>query len=241
MAGVKVDDQPLEVALSRLMAPDREVRRQTAEQVTAALEPGLRTRAFIVNTLALDKAVEMAQQAQQDKRAGQMNFGSAGVGFGIAMLLQALRMRLPWWPFHPLGYAVTSSWEINLVWMPLFIAWVLKVVILRYSGRRLYEYLLPFFTGLIVGESLFGVLNAGLIVATSNDAPKARAPPNSGAVGRPSYLESRRAMREHMPELVPTYERLRERIAHVQVAGLDQSVHGHVRNAHQARYLAYGQ
>src|SRR5688500_11572827 len=58
MAGVKVDDQPLEVALSRLMAPDREVRRQTAEQVTAALEPGLRTRAFIVNTLALDKAVD---------------------------------------------------------------------------------------------------------------------------------------------------------------------------------------
>ena len=28
-------------------------------------------------------------------------------------------------------------------------------------------------SGLIVGESLFGVLNAGLIVATSNDAPLA--------------------------------------------------------------------
>jgi predicted choloylglycine hydrolase len=32
----------------------------------------------------------------------------------------------------------------------------------------------------------------------------------SGAVGRPSYLESRRALREHMPELVPTWERLVE-------------------------------
>ena len=32
----------------------------------------------------------------------------------------------------------------------------------------------------------------------------------SGAVGRPSYLESRRAIREHMPELVPTWERLVE-------------------------------
>ncbi|KQW35579.1 C45 family autoproteolytic acyltransferase/hydolase [Rhizobacter sp. Root404] len=30
----------------------------------------------------------------------------------------------------------------------------------------------------------------------------------SGAVGRPSYLESRRALREHMPELVPTWEKL---------------------------------
>lgn len=30
----------------------------------------------------------------------------------------------------------------------------------------------------------------------------------SGAVARPSYLESRRALRKHMPELVPTWERL---------------------------------
>ena len=32
----------------------------------------------------------------------------------------------------------------------------------------------------------------------------------SGAVGRPSYLESRRALREHMPELVPTWEKMVE-------------------------------
>ena len=30
----------------------------------------------------------------------------------------------------------------------------------------------------------------------------------SGAVGRPTYLESRRALREHMPELVPTWEKV---------------------------------
>ena len=32
----------------------------------------------------------------------------------------------------------------------------------------------------------------------------------SGVVGRPSYLESRRALREHMPELVPTWEKMVE-------------------------------
>jgi oligoendopeptidase F len=58
MAQVKVGDESLEVALSRLMSPDREVRRRTAEAITAALAPGLRTRAFIVNTLALDKAID---------------------------------------------------------------------------------------------------------------------------------------------------------------------------------------
>jgi oligoendopeptidase F len=48
----------LDVALSRLMSPDREERRSTQEAVTAALEPGLRTRAYIFNTLLHDKAVE---------------------------------------------------------------------------------------------------------------------------------------------------------------------------------------
>ncbi|NLC57985.1 MAG: hypothetical protein GX774_14210 [Armatimonadetes bacterium] len=55
---------------------------------------------------------------------------AVGVGFAIAAFLQYMRVRLPWWPFHPLGFAVTASWEINLVWMPLFIAWLLKMVIL---------------------------------------------------------------------------------------------------------------
>jgi oligoendopeptidase F len=53
-------EQPvaLDVALARLMSPDREERRSTQEAVTAALEPGLRTRAYIFNTLLHDKAVE---------------------------------------------------------------------------------------------------------------------------------------------------------------------------------------
>jgi oligoendopeptidase F len=48
----------LDVALARLQSPDRDVRRQAAEAVTAALEPGLRTRAYILNTLLQDKAVD---------------------------------------------------------------------------------------------------------------------------------------------------------------------------------------
>jgi oligoendopeptidase F len=57
---VCVEDQevPLDVALSNLQDSDREMRRTVAESVTAALEPGLRTRAFIYNTLVYDKAVE---------------------------------------------------------------------------------------------------------------------------------------------------------------------------------------
>ena len=48
----------LDGALARLMSPDREERRTSAVAVTAALTPGLRTRAFIFNTLLHDKAVD---------------------------------------------------------------------------------------------------------------------------------------------------------------------------------------
>jgi oligoendopeptidase F len=53
-------DEPLQLmeALSRLLDPDREVRAEAADAVSAALEPGLRTRAFIYNTLLQDKATK---------------------------------------------------------------------------------------------------------------------------------------------------------------------------------------
>ncbi len=80
------------------------------------------------------------------------------VGFGIAFLLQFLRMRFPWWPLHPLAFAVTSSYEINLVWGPLFLAWMFKSLILRYGGRGGFHRSLPFFIGLMLGQFVVGSL-----------------------------------------------------------------------------------
>ena len=80
------------------------------------------------------------------------------VGFGIAFLLQWLRVRLPWWPLHPLAFAVSSSWEINLVWGPLFLAWLFKTLLLRYSGRGGFQRSLPFFLGLMLGQFVVGSL-----------------------------------------------------------------------------------
>lgn len=77
-------------------------------------------------------------------------------GFGVAFLLQWLRVRIPWWPLHPLAFAVTSSWEINLVWGPLFIAWVCKTLILRYGGRGGFQRSLPLFLGLMLGQFAIG-------------------------------------------------------------------------------------
>jgi oligoendopeptidase F len=57
---VRIEDEELslDVGLSRLQSPDRELRRVAADAVSRTLEPGLRTRAFIYNTLVHDHAVE---------------------------------------------------------------------------------------------------------------------------------------------------------------------------------------
>lgn len=48
----------LEEGLSMLSHPDREVRRKAAAAVTEGLRPGLRTRAYVFNTLLADKATD---------------------------------------------------------------------------------------------------------------------------------------------------------------------------------------
>jgi oligoendopeptidase F len=52
------EEQTLDMALARLQDPDRDRRRAAAQAVSSSLEPGLRTRAFIYNTLIHDKAVD---------------------------------------------------------------------------------------------------------------------------------------------------------------------------------------
>jgi hypothetical protein len=78
------------------------------------------------------------------------------VGVLTTLGLLALRMRFSGFPFHPIGYAVASSWAIHLVWMPLLIAWTLKSLVVRYGGLRSYRELLPFFLGLILGDCVMG-------------------------------------------------------------------------------------
>jgi oligoendopeptidase F len=58
--GVTLDGEQttLEAGLARLNASDRSVRQNAAAAVTDALSPGLRTRAYVLNTLLADKSVD---------------------------------------------------------------------------------------------------------------------------------------------------------------------------------------
>lgn len=79
-------------------------------------------------------------------------------GFVFCAMLASVRMRIFSFPFHPIGYAISESWSMNLVWAPMVLAWLLKVSTLRFGGLRLYKTAVPFFLGLILGQMSIGCL-----------------------------------------------------------------------------------
>jgi len=79
-----------------------------------------------------------------------------GTVFTLALLV--LRQRFIWWPFHPAGYATAVMMFMGLLWLPMLIAWVVKSLVLRYGGHKLYRRFIPFFLGVILGEFLVGTL-----------------------------------------------------------------------------------
>ncbi|MDQ6835291.1 MAG: M3 family oligoendopeptidase [Actinomycetota bacterium] len=82
----------LDVALSHLQSPDRELRRRTAEAVSEALAPGLRTRAFIYNTLLHDKAVDDRLRHYGHWLASR-NLANEASDESVMALIQAVRGR----------------------------------------------------------------------------------------------------------------------------------------------------
>jgi hypothetical protein len=92
-----------------------------------------------------------------------------GVGGVICLGLAWMRSRLTWWPFHPVGYALGNSFELDLLWSQFLIGWLCKVVTLRYGGIRAYRGALPFFIGLILGDYVVASLWTLLGVATGLD------------------------------------------------------------------------
>lgn len=85
-----------------------------------------------------------------------LGLGVTAFGFIFSLALLTMRMRFFWWPFHPIGYAIAYSWDMNLLWFPILLSFITKTIILRYGGISLYRRAVPLFLGLILGEYMVG-------------------------------------------------------------------------------------
>jgi hypothetical protein len=84
---------------------------------------------------------------------------SGGTIMGLLMLA---RQHLLWWPLHPLGFAISTISMTNYISFSVFLAWLIKSVILRYGGPTLFQRGRPFFLGLILGQ--FAVAGMWLLI-----------------------------------------------------------------------------
>ena len=81
---------------------------------------------------------------------GWLHTGIGSLAMGALMIAQRLWL---WWPLHPIGYPISSVFS----WMAFnaFVAWLIKSIVLKYGGPRLFGKVRPLFLGMIIGQ--FGV------------------------------------------------------------------------------------
>jgi hypothetical protein len=80
------------------------------------------------------------------------------LGAGFTVLLALLRLQFYWWPLHPLGFVMCGSWSLVVYWFPIFVAWLIKTIIVHYGGLSGYRKARPYFLGLILGEMTIAVV-----------------------------------------------------------------------------------
>lgn len=79
------------------------------------------------------------------------HLGFAGIGAILMGCMTYIKSHFVSFPIHPVGMALGLTAPIYQVWFSIFLAWLLKVFILKYGGAKLYRHLRPFFLGMTLG------------------------------------------------------------------------------------------
>lgn len=96
----------------------------------------------------------LATRLESPQQPTGAEYPSMAAGGAIIAALTWLRMRFIWWPVHPLGFVMATSWASLHLWFSLFLGWLLKLLTIRFTGLRGFLRLRPLFMGLIMGDVL---------------------------------------------------------------------------------------
>jgi len=110
---------------------------------------------YYTNNLYSNWTTSLVLQGQEPNRAA---FATCGIGALTMVALLLLHRNFLWWPLHPIGYAMGASWPMINYWFSILLGWMVKVLVLRYGGARIYRRFLPAALGLIFGEFFSGGL-----------------------------------------------------------------------------------
>ncbi len=74
------------------------------------------------------------------------------VGAVVMLMLVVCYHQFYWWPIHPIGYLVTYSSAMRILWFSFFVGWLCNVLCMRYGGVQLFKRVRMFFVGMIIGD-----------------------------------------------------------------------------------------
>jgi len=86
--------------------------------------------------------------------ASGMTFVRMSAGAATMLGILFMHRNFLWWPLHPIGYLMGASWPMINFWFPILVGWLLKSLVLRLAGPKIYRKLIPGFMGLVLAEFL---------------------------------------------------------------------------------------
>ncbi len=101
---------------------------------------------------------QLAGRLQAPEQPALLRYVATAAGVVIVSILAWLRINFVWWPIHPLGFVMATSWASLNLWFSLFLGWLFKLLTIRYTGLRGYVQFRPLFLGVIMGDVLGAVL-----------------------------------------------------------------------------------
>jgi hypothetical protein len=101
---------------------------------------------------------ELASRLENPSRPSGLEYLWLLVGAAAVAAMSWLRFTFVWWPFHPLGLVMGTSYATRYLWFSLFLGWLFRLLTVRYSGLRGYVGFRPLFMGIIMGDVLGALL-----------------------------------------------------------------------------------
>ncbi|HCA48215.1 MAG TPA: hypothetical protein DEP45_12945 [Armatimonadetes bacterium] len=100
-------------------------------------------------TQAYDQLASWMRGPVEPQRNQTIAFFAGSV---MVILLVVLRRLFLQFPLHPSGFVMALTGGASIGWASLLLALIVKSITLRLGGMRLYNRLLPFFIGIVVGH-----------------------------------------------------------------------------------------
>jgi len=112
---------------------------------------------------------QVANYIQTPREPHGLTWGFMGVGGGVMSLLIFMRQRFIWWPVHYIGLPVCESLPMYYLWFTVFLAWLIKLLVIKLGTTALYERTRMFFLGMIFGSLATGGIWTVIGIITDNN------------------------------------------------------------------------